>query len=360
MQARPWATLAPENCSWQHFDDLSMRITLAKARSSLGSWPHSLQSLALADVSSKEAPFLHHTCLHDKAAFNATADHILETHLAEAQALRTAFAQAISEQVSSVPSGPLGQTAFLFPQQGLHCLNFIRTCTHLPAVRKLVRIARDLTGVALLDDPQFEFPPATSLFSLVSCLVAGLAGVEQHRAGNGIESIKKISSCVGLGAGECAAAVFSGALRLDDAFAVLRAQAAVDAKRASLADEDETYYARSVVAVRAAIETVHFRPPRVRVYCGADGTACDNAEEVARALLCGVCAAPVDEERKQELKRALVQQGVAELTVLVPEIDEQQDAADDDEKDEEELPGGREVNETSPDEKTELLESIDE
>jgi hypothetical protein len=301
-----------------------MQLILAKARTSLGSWPHALQFLALRPPDAP-APLL--VCDHDKAVFDSRADEILESHLAEAQAVRAAFAQAVADQMATVPSGPLGQTALLFPQPGPHCLDFIRSCSHLAAVRKLLRMTEDLTGVALLGDSE----GGGALRPLLSCLVAGLAGVEKLRADIGIDAVRSIDACVGLGAGEYAAAVFAGVLRLPDALAAVRAHAA------ALDRDHDDLRARNkalITVVRTSLRTLDLRDPRLRLYSSTDGTVCASAVAVVSALPHAVSGAVLGRERIIDLKLTLNQQGVAEIIDLVADGGEGGVEADGDEAEE--------------------------
>lgn len=329
LQARPWAKLEPRACDWR-FDKEGMQLILAKARSSLGSWPHALQSLALRPP---DAPAPLPVCDHDKAAFDSRADEILESHLAEAQAVRAVFAQAVADQMATVPSGPLGQAALLFPQPGPHCVEFIRACSHLAAVQKLLRLTQDLTGVAVLGDGD----SGGALRSLLSCLVAGLAGVEKLRADRGIEIVRSIDACVGLGAGEYAAAVFAGVLRLPDALAAVRAHAAA-LERSN--DDPRSGNKALITAVRTSLRTLDLRDPRLRLYSSSDGTVCSSAVAVVAALPHAVSGADLNRDRISDLKLALNQQGVAEITVLVGEKGAPMADADADEAEAEEANEG--------------------
>lgn len=308
LQARPWAQLEPRSCDWRHEKE-GMQLILVKARSSLGSWPHALQSLALRPP---DARALQPVCDHDKVAFDSRADEVLESHLAEAQAVRAAFAQAVADQMATLPSGPVGQAALLFPQSGRHCVEFIRACSHLGAVGKLLRITQDVTGVDLMGDGE----GGGSLRPLLSCLIAGLAGVEKLRADHGIEAVRCIDACVGLGPGEYAAAVFAGVLRLPDALAAVRAHAAaLDRGHEDLRGSNKAL----ITAVRTSLRTLDLRDPRILLYGCADGVPSASAVAVVAALPHAVCGAKLGRERIHELKLALNQQGMAEITVLVPE-----------------------------------------
>jgi hypothetical protein len=347
-------------------------------------------------------------CSYDKKAYNAHSDALLASHIAESLALKSAFAHAIAEQMSQTACGPLGQSAFFFPQQGPHCLEFLKRCYYnngdsIPSVRKLVRLAHNLTGINLLIEekseaqeevveaaslrppppPPFSHPSSSfySLRNLVGCLIAGLAAVEQYRYHHGLDAIKSITACIGFGAGEYAAAVFAGALRLQDAFAAIKAHArAFSGERSgeefeyevNIHDDIEGCRSRAIDAVRGALEgtakeergerqnedttvgdteysndnatiststTINtstdkeenrkqqqpqqllVRVPRIRIYSGADGVAYEsnNATAILNALPYGVCAAHAVAEHRHDVKVALMQQGVAEMVVLVPE-----------------------------------------
>ena len=391
-----------------------MRITLIKAPTNLGSWPYSFQSLVLHNnnkVEKLESECTTRLCHYDKKAFNKHADKLLASHIAESRALKSAFAHAIAEQINSIsnqPCGPLGQCAFLFPQQGAHCFDFLKTCYHIPSVRKLVRIAHNLTGVVLIEEERKEekeeeevISSFYSLRSLVGCLIAGLAAVEQYRLLHGIDSIKSINACIGFGAGEYVAAIFAGALRLQDALVAVKAHAEAFFKEDKHSnafhnrfyeDDIEERRSRAIDAVHAVltgtrkqnvagiiassnstkakessnstintqstlssstgtqkpveettqpekeestIEVVSLlRSPRLRIYSGADGVVYDNnSTALLNALPYGVCAGHAVVEHRHDVRIALMQQGVAEMTVLVPE---QGDEMDDEEETEEE------------------------
>jgi [acyl-carrier-protein] S-malonyltransferase len=67
----------------------------------------------------------------------------------------------------------------------------------------------------------FEPTADKALVRLAACLLAGLAAVERLRAESGLAAVQAACSCVGHGAGEYAALVFSGAINFDDALRVL-------------------------------------------------------------------------------------------------------------------------------------------
>ena len=357
MQARSWHTLAPEECEWQYTDDKGVRITLKKCPSHLGSWPYCLQSLSLRpplntsdqEPSSQPTPTstttsLQQVAAHNKEEFIALSNAILQSHIAEARAIRAAFAHAITEQMSAFPSGPLGQLAFVFPQQGPHCMEFLRTWIHLKAVKRLVRLAWELTGVTLIREPaqglgQGGQPGFSSgcLQSLVACLVAGLAGVELYRAERGIEAVKSITACVGLGAGEYAAAVFSGALRFQDAMTAVVAQAAAVEEYFDESRRRDSNSRTSEVsnAIRDILQTFEINDPRVRVYSSADGSVCTTAAAVADALPFGAPIPPIEHEYKSQLRTVLAQQGVVKVTILVPEEYDETESSEDEEEEQE-------------------------
>lgn len=342
MQARSWHALVPEACEWQYTDDKDLQISLKKSPLHLGSWPHCLQSLALSRApfsNPKESPgappILEQISLHNKEEFIALSDAILASHIAEARALRAAFAQAISEQMATMPCGPLGQLGFVFPQQGPHCMEFLRTYIHLKAVKKLVRVAWELTGVTLIREPSQgllgQGPPGLSsgcLHSLVACLVAGLAGVEKYRAERGLDAVRSITACVGLGAGEYAAAVFSGALRLQDAMAAVIAQVAAVEEYLDELRNSTSRTSEISDAIREIMRTFEVRDPRIRVYSSADGSVCTTAAAVAEALPYGAPIPYVEQEYKSELRAVLAQQGVAKVQILVPEEGDEIEGSD--------------------------------
>lgn len=398
MQAHPWGILAPQSCQWHSKEDHSLHITLVKAPTSLGSWPYSLQSFVLTHGSRDDRE---HTilCNHDKNAFNNHSDALLASHIAKSHALNAAFAHAIAEQMSTVPCGPLGQSAFLFPQQGPHCFEFLKRCYHqnIPSVHKLVYVAHKLTGILLIEDSEQQVekgealatPPLHvssssssssfySLRSLVGCLIAGLAAVEHYRFHRGLDAIQSITACVGFGAGEYAAAVFAGALRLQDALVAVKAHAqafsiyfeqqhqidndsercsltVINAVRAALAGNTNTAATTTNTPVSQSttsttttttnpstksaeeVEPITIRSPRLRVYSGADGVVYENnAAAILHILPFGVCAAHAAVSHRHNVRVALMQQGVAKMTVLVPEDDDEED--DDDEEEEATLP----------------------
>ncbi len=365
MQAHPWGTLAPQGCQWHSTEDHHIQITLTKAPNSLGSWPYSFRSLVLhlnstattttdneinTKIKRAQQQIL---CNHDKKAFNKHSDALLASHIAESRAIKAAFAHAIAEQMSTLPSGPLGQSAFLFPQQGPHCLAFLKECYYndnIPSVRKLIRIAHNLTGILLIEEEQVgskeenneekDLPPPSSLSfyslrNLVCCIIAGLAAVEQYRYTHGLDAIKSITSCTGFGAGEYAAAVFAGALRLDDALVAIKTQARVfEEEKYQLRNDIEDCRSRAIDAVHAKLTeekgmTAKVRSPRLRMYSGADGVVYEESSTaILNALPFGVCAEYAAVSHRHDVRVALMQQGVAEMTVLVPE---KGDSTDDEE-----------------------------
>ncbi|KAL4517187.1 hypothetical protein Ndes2437B_g06794 [Nannochloris sp. 'desiccata'] len=406
VEVHPWGALAPQSCQWHSTENHSLHITLVKAPTSLGSWPYSLQSLVLKPSNNDRE----HTnlCNHDKDAFNNHADALLASHIAKTRALKAAFSHAIAEQMSTLPCGPLGQSAFLFPQQGPHCFEFLKRCysQNIPSVHKLVRLAHNLTGILLIEDIEQELeeeeamampPPPSftlsssfsfySLRSLVGCLIAGLAAVEHYRFHHGLDAIKSITACIGFGAGEYAAAVFAGALRLHDALVAIKAHAqalpneeehddssryfeqqnqvdydiqgcssrGIDAVRAALAGNErqhnknaestnsatDTCTATPTAAIKLPeeIEPTAIRSPRLRIYSGADGVVYENnAADILNALPYGVCAAHAAVSHRHDVRVALMQQGVAEMIVLVPEEgDEEGEVAVEEEEEEKEV-----------------------
>jgi len=406
LQAHPWDTLDPQSCQWHLTEDHSFQITLAKAPTSLGSWPYSLQSFALKRSCSDQE----HTtevCNHDKDAFNNYSDALLDSHIGRSHAIDAAFSHAIAEQMSTLPCGPLGQSAFLFPQQGPHCFEFLKKCynENIPSVHKLVRVAHNLTGILLIEDIKHEveeeealaMPPSPSyplssfysLRSLVECVIAGLAAVEHYRFHRGLDAIKSRTACIGFGAGEYAAAVFAGALRLQDALVAVKAHAQafsnekgqenseeVSAEQDQIDDDVQGCTLRVIDTVRAAltgnkkktktstitadnpstaspstpatttklteeIEPTIVRSPRLIMYSGADGVVYEsNATAILHALPFNVCAAHAVASRRHDVRVALMQQGVAKMKVLVPEDDDYDENDDDNDQEEEENKDG--------------------
>jgi hypothetical protein len=236
------------------------------------------------------------------------------------------------------------------------------------------------------------FPSSSfySLRSLVGCLIAGLAAVEQYRHLHGLDAIKSITACIGFGAGEYAAAVFAGALRLQDALVAVKAHA--QAFNEIIREEQQGYHNRSfeevddieecrsraIDAVRAALlsretpptptennikihststtsittttkpkpsqdidtgEISRVRCPRVRMYSGADGVVYDgtSSTSIFNALPFGVCAGHALVSHRHNVRVALMQQGVAEMTVLVPEEGDEKEEEEREEEEEEEV-----------------------
>lgn len=284
--------------------DGSLSIKLSKSSSALGSWPHPFQSLELS-TSSPLSKELHLLFSHDKEAYNHGANQLLKTHILEAQALRSAFAASVSKQMAEVHAGPLGQTAFVFPTEGPHNLKLLRQSCHLKSVKKLIDMADAFYGGALLQDLA-EGQQPSPLASILGCLIAGLAAVEYHGATNGIEALKTVNACVGLGAGAYAAAVFSGCIRLPDVLPVLQAHATV---------LESGLHSKMIMinSVAGALAGTQLRSPRIRLY-SCDGVLCQSIDGLIASLPRASCMKPSQAWSWSEtlmVYRALMQQGVA-------------------------------------------------
>lgn len=305
LQASPWASINPSACQLTVESDSSLSLKLSKSSSALGSWPHPFQSLELSTSVPHSPNGLHLLFSHDKEVYNHRANQLLKSHMFEAQALRSAFAASVIEQMAVVPTGALGQTAFVFPTEGPHNLKLLNESCHLKSVKKLLLMADAFYGGALLHDLA-EGPQLRPLASILGCFIAGLAAVEHYAETNGIEALRAVNACVGLGAGTYAAAVFSGCIRLTDVWPVLQAHAA--------ALESELHSKMVVIkSVAASLAGIQLRPPRIRLYT-CDGTLAESVDDLIASLPRALCANPPQDWPWSEtlmVYRALMQQGVA-------------------------------------------------
>lgn len=145
----------------------------------------------------------------------------------EARAKGLSFATAPTEaSVSRSKPTPTGPIAFLFPGQGSQAVGMLKESSHLPAVARMLEVAKDILGYDLLalcnQGPKESLDD--TIHSQPALFVAGLAAVERLRAEDP-SLVDSVSATAGLSLGEYTALVFAGAMSFEDGLKVVKVRA---------------------------------------------------------------------------------------------------------------------------------------
>lgn len=171
LQADVWNRLNQAASHWAADTHGALHLTLAKHPDCLASWPHVFQSIAARQTVPNSPSGLEIVWREHRGAFEATADLMLEARLAEGQALKAAFVQAVQGQMAGGMRMLPGQILLSFPSEDCDCLAFVRSAQHLPAVAKLLHIIRQ---VSRSQHPSLQLPDRVlALLPLLFCRNSG-------------------------------------------------------------------------------------------------------------------------------------------------------------------------------------------
>lgn len=157
------------------------------------------------------------------------------------------------------------------------------------------------------------------LLLLTSCLVAGLAALELHRAMEGIEAVRGAVACIAFGAAEYTSLVFAGVMHLEDALRVMQAHARaleqVQDTR-TFGDSNRRPHPHVVAAVQVAVDAIALREPRIQVFAGTTGLPYDSMSAIRKAWAAAACSGLPSSTRRKQVLLAVEQQGYSGLVEL--------------------------------------------